>query len=205
MINNDMQTQSFISNATAAFESLLTTAFDSMVEAAGPANVANAGANAYADAMLEGLISDVKGQDMPQAMKDDVIEQLESAFSTSKVETTAEAEAVVDEHLQEQIDEKAKVDVMEVSAGASKEAAGAGGGGNWLVQLAKALGQLADKHLQEMISLSEQLNGANGDAAIGSLTGMMNAEGQMFKLMQETMTTVVKTSGEALHSTARKQ
>ena len=53
----------------------------------------------------------------------------------------------------------------------------------------------------------EALEVANENVAaqMPGLTSAMQAEAQLFKLTQETATTVVKNIGEALHSTARKQ
>jgi len=92
----------------------------------------------------------------------------------------------------------------------SAGAAAGGGGGNWLVALAKAMGKVAGQHLANTVALGKQISALEGQgeaaaALMPELTAQMQAESQMFKMAQETVTTVVKTVGEALHSTARKQ
>ena len=129
-------------------------------------------------------------------------------------------------------------DVRKASDDTAKSAAdGAGGSdlgsGNWLVVLAKAMGDVAGKHLKQMVLIANEISklsdnspdmmGGEGEtltdtqldanatiraenaAEMSGLQAMNQAEAQMFKLAQEMTTTVVKSIGEALSSTARKQ
>lgn len=103
-----------------------------------------------------------------------------------------------------------------------KARAGAGAGGNWLVALAKAMGDVAGKHLANAVNLAGKISSMEDlqptgnetqDAAdrsnqareMSSIQAQMQAENQMFKLAQEASSTLLKTIGESLSTAARKQ
>lgn len=117
-------------------------------------------------------------------------------------------------------------------AGGANEAGGAGGagGGHWMVALAKAMSEHAGNHLKKMIGIQgdiaalernapvdpgpdaspearQAFSKAQGEhaARFTELTAQVQAHTQMFKMAQEMTTTVLKTLGEALNSTVRKQ
>jgi len=88
-------------------------------------------------------------------------------------------------------------------------------GGNWLVDLAKALGEVAGQHLGNSVGLANEISAIAGEGGgeanqaqaekMTALQAQMQAETQMFKLAQEGLTTIIKNTGDALTSTARKQ
>lgn len=107
---------------------------------------------------------------------------------------------------------------------------GAAESGHWMVQLAKAMSEHAGNHLKKMIGLQGEIaklernapkdpgadatdeerdafSEAQGNhaARFTELTAQVQAHTQMFKMAQEMTTTVLKTLGEALNSTVRKQ
>ena len=119
------------------------------------------------------------------------------------------------------------------AGGAEGKGDGKGGpaeAGNWMVTLAKAMSSLAGKHLKKMIETQHELAALERNAPVPpgenatdkeredyakaqgehaaqftEKTAEMQAHTQMFKMAQEMTTTVLKSLGEALNSTVRKQ
>lgn len=86
---------------------------------------------------------------------------------------------------------------------------GGKGGGNWLVAMAKAMGKVAGEHAKKLADLSDQINslqGGNGDQAqqASQLQSQMQAEGQMFGMLQSAFSNVLKSIGEGMSTMARK-
>ncbi len=91
----------------------------------------------------------------------------------------------------------------------------AGGASNWLEALAKAMGDVAGQHLGKSVGLANEISALAAESGeetnqaqaqeMTALQAQMQAETQMFKLAQEAVTTIIKSVGEALTATARKQ
>jgi len=166
---------------------------------------------------------------VPQAAKEKAYEAIDAAMSTGMIDTPQEVSALF-ATIMENLSKWSKEMVEEAKGEADVKAGGAGGGGggggNWLVALAKALSKVAGEHLKKMVGAAHEigklshtdtagLEGKELDAAkdknaanamkMTQLTAEMQAHSQMYKLVQEATTTSIKTIGEALHSTARKQ
>ncbi|MFC4291483.1 hypothetical protein ACFOWX_03545 [Sphingorhabdus arenilitoris] len=85
--------------------------------------------------------------------------------------------------------------------------AGGAAKGSIFMQIATALGKLADKKMGEMASLANQIGGIkDGKNAnkITELTGQMQAKGQEFGLISNAMSTTIKSIGDGVTQLARK-
>jgi len=105
-----------------------------------------------------------------------------------------------------------------------------GGAQHWMVALSKLMSKFAGDHLEKMIDIQNQISVLEGNAPIApgadasdeekeafgkaqaahaseftQLTAQAQAHTQMFKMAQEMTTTIIKSLGEALNSTVRKQ
>lgn len=79
--------------------------------------------------------------------------------------------------------------------------------GSIFMQIAVALGKLADKKMGEMASLANQIGGIkDGKNAnkVTELTGQMQAKGQEFGLLSNAMSNSIKSIGEGVTQLARK-
>lgn len=79
--------------------------------------------------------------------------------------------------------------------------------GSIFMQIAVALGKLADKKMGEMASLANQIGGIkDGKQAneVTKLTGEMQAKGQEFGLISNAMSNSIKTIGDGITQLARK-
>lgn len=82
----------------------------------------------------------------------------------------------------------------------AKEAKAGGKGGSWLLAIARALGAKADRLADKMEMQAENLDeGKPSDSA------EFQATSQQFSMLMGALTTSIKTIGEALSQTARKQ
>ncbi|MEW8349584.1 MAG: hypothetical protein AB2689_05180 [Candidatus Thiodiazotropha taylori] len=82
------------------------------------------------------------------------------------------------------------------------------GKGNWLVILASALGKQAGEHLKNMVELGEKMGSMDSEEepeAFAKMQSEFQAESQIFKMFQESISTMIKSIGEGLSSVARKQ
>jgi hypothetical protein len=83
----------------------------------------------------------------------------------------------------------------------AKDAKSGGKGGSWLMAMARALGQKADKLADQMQNLADQMSAENSKPSDSALFG---AKSQEFSLFMNAATNAIKTSGEALGTMARK-
>ena len=94
------------------------------------------------------------------------------------------------------------------AAGGAGGAEGAGGSGNWLVDLAKALGRASGNHLEDVIELGKDLgeiDAKEDPAAFAEKQAEFQAANQIFKMFQEAISTLIKSIGEGITTMARKQ
>lgn len=89
------------------------------------------------------------------------------------------------------------------------------GAANWLVAMAKAMGDSAGAHLKKMVELSNQIadltsqggnkeqQAENAQKASG-LQAEFQAESQLFNMLQSSFSTAIKSIGEGLSQMARK-
>lgn len=86
------------------------------------------------------------------------------------------------------------------TGGAGASSIGSSGGGGWLMAIATALGEKLDEMADEMSGMAEQLSKDDP-----SLTAKFSALSQQFSMMFNATSTAIKTIGEAMANTARKQ
>lgn len=155
----------------------------------------------------------IEDSPLPEFMKDNASEAIDTAMAESIRPVPPQAEADAKEQMQEVIDQMMEDAFHEMNE--TTQSTGEGntannnGGENWLAALAKALGAIAGRHLENSVELGKEItalsNGETGPGEMAELTAEMQAETQMFKMAQEAATTIVKSVGEALQTTARKQ
>ena len=88
-----------------------------------------------------------------------------------------------------------------------KSAKSGGGKGSIFMQIAVALGKLADKKMGEMATLANDIGGIKDGKnanAVTQKTGEMQAKGQEFGLLSNAMSNAVKSIGEGMTQLARK-
>lgn len=131
-------------------------------------------------------------------------------------------------HLQQLADQLEKA-INDAVAQASSDAAGGGSeakenkkGGSWIVALARALGQTAGKSAANLVQLSDKLQKAGDDkiaaaggkdekakesAAVAYNEANVEFQGasQEFNMLMTTISTTLKSLGEAMSQVARKQ
>jgi ABC-type transporter Mla subunit MlaD len=107
---------------------------------------------------------------------------------------------------QRQIDEaNADLDNMIANAATQmaergKDAMKGGGAKSWIMAIAIAMGKQIDKKAKEMQGMADKITDKTP-----SLTAKFSAASQEFGIMMNALTTVIKTLGEAMANTARKQ
>lgn len=82
-----------------------------------------------------------------------------------------------------------------------------GGVGNWLVAIARNMGEAAGRLAQKMVNLADQLQGLTGkdDAQkFNAVAAELQGYSQMFNIMSQTESTVVKGLGEGMATAVRK-
>lgn len=98
------------------------------------------------------------------------------------------------------------------------QAAKGGGNGSYLMALAMMLGEIADKMLDRIMDLADQLdnlqdkkaetkNGGDDPGGMGEnkLTAELQAQTQIMNMFMQAMNTVIKSVGEANRDVSRKQ
>jgi len=163
---------------------------------------------------------------LPDFVKDAAGEAIDGAVADEKAVSTPEAESATQDEMGDVImdllqamtqaaDEMMNEEAEGGTEGGVKGKGQAGGGSNWLEALAKAMGDVAGQHLGKSVGLANEISALAAESGeetnqaqaqeMTALQAQMQAETQMFKLAQEAVTTIVKSVGEALTATARKQ
>ena len=83
----------------------------------------------------------------------------------------------------------------------AKEAKAGGKGGSWLMAMARALGEKADKLAGEMQDMADKMAADKSDP---SASLEFSAKSQEFGLFMNSATNALKTAGESLTTAARK-
>lgn len=108
--------------------------------------------------------------------------------------------------------------IQNVQSQRQGEAQAAKGGGSYLMALAIMLGEIADKMLDRVMDLADQLDNLqdkkadikNGDKDPGGMgenkiTAELQAQTQIMNMFMQAMNTVIKSVGEANRDVSRKQ
>ena len=175
-----------------------------------------------------------RGQEIPTAQMDIIEDNLENSVAGNQCHCGADIQEILDmvgDEMKEMAQEAAQEVSDEAAAssgGGAGENNGAGGKGevsNWLVMLARAMSELAGDQLGKLINKQDELSTLEGKFAtltdeqkkeggtslglqaerMTELTGEIQAHTHMFKMLQETMSTAIKSIGEALSGAVRKQ
>lgn len=116
----------------------------------------------------------------------------------------------IDDFVQNMMKELVDKVKEEMGTDAKRGGTGKKSGGSWLEALSKALGAVAGEKAAKMVDLSNQISGLAGDsskeaaAKMTELNSELSGTGKMFSLLQETISTTVKSIGDGLNSVARK-
>jgi len=155
---------------------------------------------------------------MPQFQKDEAKAAVTASFQANQQQVDPAAQeavngavggdmqSMVDEMLMESVNEQLQDEAGAEESG-SAGGKGGNGGGNWLVTLAKALGKMSGEHLDKMVELGNKM-GAMGEESAGAMAeanAKFQAEAQMFRMLQESISTMLKSIGEGMSSVVRKQ
>jgi len=158
---------------------------------------------------LKGIIDNAP---LPQFLKDGAKGVIDDVLGSNQQATTPEAQDAVSEQYGD-IMQTAAENMAQDAADEADAETRKSGGGNWLIALAKALGETAGEHLESMVELSEKIGDIKGSGKsdkaqakeMADLQAQFQAESQMFKMVSEATSTAVKSIGEGLSSMARKQ
>ncbi|MDO5288721.1 MAG: hypothetical protein Q4F13_03700 [Pseudomonadota bacterium] len=191
--------------------------------------------NAMHGGAVKGAAEQLKREDgMPKFIQDAINQAVDKILQQNKKPTDPCCEQklgeATKEGLQKEMDDLVKklVDNIrkqlgEESKDATGEASGAGKSGkkstgSWLQAIAKAMGEVLGQKAGEMVKLSDKVSslgekssGLEGDAKQENAQAMTAAQtelqgvSQEYKLLTETVSTVLKGIGEALSTMGRKQ
>jgi len=204
---------------------------EQLLQQFGEGNVGQAVNNIVAQLVGDLVKEVIAGMDMPEFMADSANQSVDSAVSEMSGETPADLDAQAEEVFNGGGEEGAAGAAgsgEDASEGgmdavgseintlmkdlASDEMDGGSGdddtSGNWIVALAKALGQMSGKHLKSMVELGEKMGATDSEQAPEQYAedqSKFQASAKMFGMAQEAVTTALKSIGEALTNTARKQ
>lgn len=189
-----------------------------LAEKFGLGDVVQGAMNLGGDLLKSGLGSLIDNSPLPDFLKDIAKDTVGSVIGGFQKEVSCECQEAVNEGLGSDIE--AEVDSImdmvmqnmeeengEASSGSGERASGSGG--NWLMVLAKALGKAAGTHLDTMLEKGQEMGdmesskGKEGEFA--EVQAEFQAASQMFKMFQESISTMLKSLGEGMSSVARKQ
>lgn len=182
-----------------------------LVDKFGLDDVFQAVTNLVGDLLQTGLNSLIDSLPIPDFMKDGAKAVVADAIGGEQEEVRGEVQGAVDEELGGSFSQIIDNIMEQVKANMDEEAeksVGTGTAGNWLMVLAKAMGEVSGEHLQTMVDSSREmasLTGEGQEKEFATVQAEMTGASQIFKLTQESISTVLKSIGEGLSSVARKQ
>ena len=195
--------------------SMLGGVINKLVDQFGLGEITQAVTNLAGDFLKEGLNSIIDSLPIPDFMKDAAKSVVESAIGSEQAEVSGEAQDAVNEELGGPVNDVVqtvldfiKSEMQEESEESSEGSGGEGGSGNWLMILAKAIGKTAGEHLKNMIELGEKMGAMDSEEnpeAFAETQSEFQAASQIFKMFQEAIATMLKSTGEGMSSVARKQ
>ena len=205
----------------------------------GAENTKNALSNLKLERLGDKVKDIIKDSNLAPAIKDKAMDIIDSYIAKMQKPTIPATQDFIDSKLGGQINAQAdnvKKDIM--SEMFNNETVGVEGnnrkegkdGKHWLVALAEAMGNIAGKHLKNMIELADKIGNVGNDKGqsntrtsgnetdstgtktdpdeakkMAKLQAEFQAESQMFKMVSESASTLVKSIGESLSTLARKQ
>lgn len=208
--------------------------FNNLVEKFGFGDVLQGVTNSVSGLLGNGISALVDNSPLPDFMKDAVKSMISSVVSQQQQEVPCDCQEAVDNDLGSTLEDLVQAimdfvkETMEEEANEESGGAdGSGGGtsvssGNWMMMLAKALGEVNGQHLSTMVGKAQELSdiaeaGEGLDAKQDAeqiqknaadtavVTAELQGASKMFSMAQEASSTVLKSIGEGLSSMARKQ
>lgn len=181
-----------------------------LVEKFGLDDIAQAVTNLAGDLLQNGLNSIIDNLPIPDFMKEMAKDLVGDVIGSEQEAVNPEAQCAVEEELGgtiEDIINNVLNNIREDMQAESKES-GEGGEGNWLMILASALGKASGAHLKNMVDLGKKMGDMNAEdspEAFAETQAEFQAASQIFKMFQESISTMIKSIGEGMSSVARKQ
>lgn len=187
-----------------------------LVNTFGLSDVAQAITNFAGDLLKTGLSGIIDSLPIPSFLKHMAKNAIFDAIENAQAEVSCLCQESVNEELGSSIHDIVQQilqmvkDRMEEEQGDASNGSGTSskGAGNWLIILAKALGAKSGEHLKNMVELGEKMGSMNSEEnpeAFAETQAEFQAETQIFKMFQESISTMIKSIGEGLSSVARKQ
>lgn len=189
-----------------------------LVEKFGLSDITQAITNLAGDLLQTGLNGIIDSLPIPQFLKDIAKDVVANVIEQHQNLVNPDAQEAVSDSLGGTIQDLVNGILDSINEAMEEESGQAEGGergsnGNWLVVLAKALGKVAGEHLKRMVEVGNEMaslqdsNKSDEDKAgeMAELQAEFQAEAQMFKMTQESISTMVKSVGEGMSAVARKQ
>lgn len=183
-----------------------------LVDRFGLTDIAQAVTNLAGDLLQAGLNSIIDSLPIPDFMKDLAKNLVADVIGGEQGEVPGDAQQAVNEELGGTVSDivNAVLDNIRESMQEESEETGngQGGSGNWLMVLAKALGEASGKHLKNMVELGEKMGAMDSEEnpeAFAETQAEFQAASQIFKMFQESISTMIKSIGEGMSTVARKQ
>lgn len=186
--------------------SVLGNIVNDLVDQFGLTDISNALNNLAADLLQTGLNAMIDNLPIPGFLKDMAKDVIGNIVDQARNNVSSEAQSAVNEELGGTVGDIVGNFLDFVQESMEDEVQG--GEGNWLVALAKALGEASGKHLKNMVELGEKMGGMDAtedEEAFAETQAMFQAESQIFKMFQEFIATMIKSIGEGMSTIARKQ
>lgn len=185
-----------------------------LVERFGLDDISQAITNLAGDLLQSGLNSIIDSLPIPDFMKDMAKQMVAGVIGNEQGFVPAEAQEAVNDELGgtiRDIIDNVLDNIREAMQEENEEASGGSGErgqGNWLMVLAEALGKASGKHLKNMVELGEKMGDMDSEEnpeAFAEVQAEFQAASQIFKMFQESISTMIKSIGEGMSTVARKQ
>jgi hypothetical protein len=177
--------------------------------------VAGAVNNLFGGALQNAVNTLIDQLPIPQFMKDAATDMVNSIVGNNQQDVDPCCQDAVNEQFsgeaedfQNSIVESVLTQLQGEQGAEESGSSGGGSGQNWLVALASALGKQAGEHLKGMVDKGSEMGKSDAKddpEGFAQLQSEFQAESQMFKMLQESISTMIKSIGEGLSSVARKQ
>ena len=189
---------------------------NSLVSQFGLDDVFNSIMNLASDLLESGLGGIIDSLPLPTALKDLAKGVVGNVLDGFRNEVSPAAQDAVNEELGCDVAESVDgvLSIISSSMREEMESASESGNGNagehWLSILARALGKASGKHLEAMLELGDQM-GKVGDidegnqAEFAEMQADFQAQSQIFKMFQESISTMLKSIGDGMSAVGRRQ
>jgi len=192
-----------ISGAVQTIENVAMTALEAEFA---PLEIAQSVANLATQALgqaMQSALQQLQQAGMPNFLANDIQQLINDVMQQLQNPTNPATDSYVNQQAGNQINNLAQSFANSIlqSTLQNQQSGGSNGSGGWLIALAKALGKLLDQEAQKLQNMSNAVQNSNNPGQVTQL----QAESQLFKLMMDTFSNVIKTIGEGLAGMASKQ